>query len=60
MKLHNVIACTMFAGLLITGVSACEKGPAEKAGEAIDEAASDVADEARETTEAIENKTGQE
>jgi hypothetical protein len=37
-------------------LSACDKGPAEKAGEAIDDAASDVADKSEETAEAIKNK----
>jgi hypothetical protein len=47
----------MLAGLMFTGLSACEKqGPAEKAGKAIDDAASDVADEANDTMEAIKEK----
>jgi len=33
----------LLAGLLLMGLSACEKGPAEKAGAAIDDAASKVA-----------------
>jgi hypothetical protein len=56
MELRKVLTTTVFTGLLIAGLSACEKGPAEKAGEAIDEAASDVAEQAEETAEAIENK----
>ena len=44
MKSYRNITATLFAGLLLMGLSACEKGPAEKAGEAIDDAASDVAD----------------
>jgi len=46
MKLYKNITATLLAGLLLMGLSACEKGPAEKAGEAIDDAASDVADKA--------------
>ena len=39
------------------GLSACDKeGPAEKAGKSIDEAASQVADEATEAKEAVEKK----
>jgi len=58
MKIYKGIMVAMLAGLLFTGLSACEKeGPAEKAGKAIDEAASNVADEASETMEAIEKKT---
>lgn len=57
MKMYKGIIVAMLAGLMFTGLSACEKeGPAEKAGKAIDEAASDVADEANETMEAIEKK----
>ena len=44
MKSYRNITTTILAGLLLMGLSACEKGPAEKAGEAIDDAASDVAD----------------
>jgi hypothetical protein len=46
----------MFAGLLLMGLSACEKGPAEKAGEAIDDAVSDVADTAEDAADAVEEK----
>lgn len=47
----------LVVGLMVAGLSACEsEGPAEKAGKAIDEAASDVADKAKETTEQIEKK----
>lgn len=57
MKMSKGIMATMLAGLMLTGLSACEKeGPAEKAGKAIDETASDVTDKANETMEAIEKK----
>jgi len=57
MTIRKVIMAVLFAGLALTGLSACEKeGPAEKAGKAIDEAASDVAEGASETVEAIEKK----
>ena len=56
MKSYRIIAATMFAGLLLIGLSACEKGPAEKAGEAIDDAASDVADTAEDAADAVEEK----
>ena len=48
----------LFAGISLAGLSGCEKneGPAEKAGKAIDEAASDIAEETSETMEAIEKK----
>jgi hypothetical protein len=57
MKIGKVIMVVGFMGLVASGLSACEKeGPAEKAGEAIDEAASDIAEETSETMEAIEKK----
>jgi hypothetical protein len=57
MKSHKGIRIILVVGLMVAGLSACEsEGPAEKAGKAIDEAASDVADKAKETTEQIEKK----
>ena len=56
MELFKKISTTLFAVLLIMSLSACDKGPAEKAGEAIDDAASDVADKSEETAEAIKDK----
>ncbi len=56
MKLYQGIMSALLAGLLLTGLSACEKqeGPAEQAGKAIDEAASNVAEQAEDTKEAVE------
>lgn len=57
MTVCRSIITAMLAGLMFTGLSACEKeGPAEKAGKAIDDAASNVAKEAGEAKESIENK----
>ena len=56
MKLYKGILAALFTGLLFVGLSACEKGPAEKAGEAIDDAASDVADKADDAADAVEEK----
>lgn len=56
MKSYKNITATLLAGLLIMGLSACEKGPAEKAGEAIDNAASDVADKAEDAADAAKEK----
>ena len=56
MKMYKGSLAALLSGLLLMGLSACEKGPAEKAGEAIDDAASDVADKAEEATEAVEEK----
>ena len=61
MKMKQLILSAMLSGLLVIGLSACEKeGPAEKAGEAIDETAADVAEQAEETTEAIKEKMKEE
>jgi len=56
MKMYKGILAALFSGLLLVGLSACEKGPAEKAGEAVDDAASDVADKADEAADAVEEK----
>jgi hypothetical protein len=56
MKSYKNITATLLAGLLIVGLSACEKGPAEKAGEAIDDAASDVADKTGDAADAVKEK----
>ena len=54
MKLHHGILSAILTGLLVMGLSACEKeGPAEKAGKAIDETAADVAEQAGEAKEAV-------
>ena len=55
MKTYKRFLATLFSGLLLIGLSACEKGPAEKAGEAIDDAASDVADAAEDAADATED-----
>lgn len=61
MKMYKGIMLAILAGLMLTGLSACEKeGPAEKAGKAIDESASNVANEATEVTESIEKKMAEE
>ena len=58
MKINQGILAALLAGLMLAGLSACEKeGPAEKAGKAIDEAASNVTEEANDTMEAIKKKT---
>ncbi len=55
--MYKAMIAALLAGLMFTGLTACEKeGPAEKAGKAIDDAASDVAKEAGDAKEAIEKK----
>ena len=56
MKMYKGILAALLSGLLLMGLSACEKGPAEKAGEAIDDAASDVADKTEDAAEAVKEK----
>jgi hypothetical protein len=56
MKMYKLILASLFTGPLLIGLSACEKGPAEKAGEAIDDAASDVADQSKEAADAVKEK----
>ena len=56
MKTTKGILAVLLSGLLLIGLSACEKGPAEKAGEAIDDAASDVADSADDAADAVKEK----
>ena len=56
MESYKNITAALLSGLLLMGLSACEKGPAEKAGEAIDDAASDVADKTEDAAEAVKEK----
>jgi len=56
MKIYRGFLTALFSGLLLIGLSACEKGPAEKAGEAIDDAASDVADATGDAADAVKEK----
>jgi len=56
MKSYKNITAALLSGLLLMGLSACEKGPAEKAGEAIDDAAADVADKTEDAAEAVNEK----
>ena len=56
MKSSKNIAASLLAGLFVMGLSACEKGPAEKAGEAIDDAASDISDTAEDAADAVKKK----
>jgi hypothetical protein len=57
MTIRKVVVAVLVAGLAVVGLSACEKeGPAEKAGKAIDEAASDMSDNTKEAMEDIEKK----
>ena len=58
MMLYKSTLLALFSALLFIGLLGCEKeGPAEQAGKAIDEAASDVADETENLVETLEKKT---
>ena len=57
MTIRKMVVAVLVAGLAVAGLSACEKeGSAEKAGRAIDEAASDMTDSTKEAMEDIEKK----
>ena len=60
MKMCKGITVAILTGFLLTALCACEKeGPAEKAGRAIDEGASNAADQAKDVTESVEKKMGE-
>jgi len=56
MKLYKTITTALLAGFFLVGLYACEKGPAEKAGEAIDDAASDVAEATENAADTVKEK----
>ncbi len=56
MNVYKNITTALCTGILIMGLSACEKGPAEKAGKAIDDAASDVAGAAEDAGKSVKEK----
>jgi hypothetical protein len=60
MRLYKGMITTILTGLLCVGLSACEKeGPAENAGKAIDDTASNVTKEASEAKESVDKKMDQ-
>jgi hypothetical protein len=57
MKMSNGAVLAILAGFVLGGVSGCEReGPAERAGEAIDEAIEDAGEAIEDAGEAIEDK----
>ena len=56
MKSYKIITAALLAGFLLIGLSACEKDSGEKAGAAIDKAASDVVNATEDATEAAKEK----
>ena len=56
MNLYKSISAVLLSGFLIIGLSACEKGPAEKAGATLDDVVSDVEDQSKEAVEAVKEE----
>lgn len=58
MTMRKAIVAVLVMGMALAGLAGCEEseGPMEKAGKAIDEAASDIAEDASEAAEAVEKK----
>lgn len=55
MKFNSAIAAVIVLGFALFGLAACEKGPAEKAGEKIDNAAKNVGDKMEEAGDKIKD-----
>ncbi len=56
MRMGKIFTVLVLGGLLGTGIVACEKkGPAERAGEKLDDAAKDVKEGAEKAGDKIEN-----
>jgi len=58
MKLNRGIATAVLLGFVMAGLSACEKkGPAERAGEAVDNAVKKAGDAVKEAGDKIKDAT---
>lgn len=55
MTRNCVFAAALALGVALTGLAACEKGPAEKAGEKIDNAAKKAGDKMEDTGDKIKD-----
>ena len=55
MKLNSAIATAVVLSLTIVGLTACEKGPAERAGEKIDNTAKKVGDKLEDAGDKIKD-----
>jgi hypothetical protein len=55
---RKLLMVALLAGFAMGGLAACQKepGPAEKAGKALDDAASEIRDDAKDALEAVEEK----
>jgi hypothetical protein len=59
MKMYKLTLSMLAAGLLIMGLSACEKEPSEKTGDAMEKAATSVTESADQTSDAVKDKMDQ-
>ncbi|HYL18118.1 MAG TPA: hypothetical protein VEV20_05535 [Burkholderiales bacterium] len=55
MKFNSAIAAAVVLSLAVAGLTACEKGPAERAGEKIDDTAKKVGDKLEHAGDKIED-----
>ena len=55
MKLTNIIGAALVASALLIAIPGCEKGPAEKAGESIDNAVEKTGDQIEKAGDAIKD-----
>jgi hypothetical protein len=55
MKFNSVIAAAIALSFSVAGLTACEKGPAEKAGEKIDNAAKKVGEKMEEAGDKVKD-----
>jgi len=55
MKFNSAIAATIVLAFAVAGLAACEKGPAEKAGEKIDSAAKKAGDKMEDAGDKIKD-----
>jgi hypothetical protein len=55
MKFHSAIATAVLLIFAVVGLAACEKGPAQKAGEKIDNAAKKVGDKMEEAGDKVKD-----
>ena len=55
MKFNSAIAAAIVLSFAVTGLAACNKGPAERAGEKIDDAAKKVGEKVEDAGEKIKD-----
>jgi len=55
MKINSAIATAIMLSFAVAGLAGCEKGPAEKAGEKVDNAAKKVGDKLEEAGDKVKD-----